>query len=222
MKGKLYHKALRSFRCEIKSKGLIARIICRPSGLFHYWCLLWIFTLHSVSEAELHVSVLLDDHLIHQRYEHPRFKVRALFLFFQHTEEYFNAPPSFRLIFFLLSNGANFLAELCVLGKQRLLILLELILISLHPGVFFHQLPDALRHAQRLILQPCGSPIKFRGMDARYLSGRVNQFFAAARCPTIRMPSILHATSPALNLRTSTQRRLQISAGIGSSKMEYS
>lgn len=34
MKGKLHHKALRSFRCEIKRKGLIARIICRPSGLF--------------------------------------------------------------------------------------------------------------------------------------------------------------------------------------------
>ena len=42
--------------------------------------LLWILTFHPVSKIEFNAPVLLDDHLIHQRYEHPRFKVRALFL----------------------------------------------------------------------------------------------------------------------------------------------
>ena len=68
-------------------KSLIARIICRPSGLFHYWCLLWMFTFHPVSETELHASVMLNDYLVYQRYKCPSFKSCALFLFFQHMEE---------------------------------------------------------------------------------------------------------------------------------------
>ena len=91
---------------------------------------------------------MLDDHLIHQCHEYPRIEARAFLLFFQYTEEYFNAPPSFRLIPFLLSNGLNFLAELCVLGDQRLVIVLKLILIPLYPGIFFHQLSHALCNAQ--------------------------------------------------------------------------
>ena len=70
---------------------------------------------------------MLDDHLIHQCHEHSRFKVRALFLFFQHMKEYLDAPPAFCLIFFLLRNGPDFLAEPCVLGEQRLVIVLKLI-----------------------------------------------------------------------------------------------
>ena len=40
------------------------------------------FTFHSVSETELHVSVVLDGHLIHQRHEHLRLKACAFLLFF--------------------------------------------------------------------------------------------------------------------------------------------
>ena len=46
----------------------------RPSSFFPYSCLFGIFAFHSVSETELHVSVPLDNHLIHQRHERPRFK----------------------------------------------------------------------------------------------------------------------------------------------------
>ena len=82
-------------------------------------------TFHLVFEAELHATVALDDYLIHQCHEHSQFKACTLFLFFQHMEEYLDAPPAFCLIFFLLSNGLNFLAEPCVLGEQRLVILFE-------------------------------------------------------------------------------------------------
>ena len=99
--------------------------LSRPSGLFHYWCLLWMLTFHLVFEAELHATVALDDYLIHQCHEHSQFKACEPFLFFQHMEEYLDAPPTFCLIFFLLSNGLNFLAEPCVLGEQRLVILFE-------------------------------------------------------------------------------------------------
>ena len=115
---------------------------------------------------------MLDDHLIHQCHEHSRFKIRALFLLFQHMKEYLDVPPTSCLIFFLLGNRLNFLAEPCVLGEQRLVIVLKLILIPLHPGVFIHQLPDARRHAQRLILQPRGSLIEFCGIKASSSASR--------------------------------------------------
>ena len=98
--------------------------------------LLWILTFHPVSKIEFNAPVLLDDHLIHKRHERPRLEFHAFLLFFQHMEEYLDAPPTLGLIFFLLGNGLNFLAELCVFGEQCLVILLELVLIPFAPGRF--------------------------------------------------------------------------------------
>ena len=84
------------------------------------------------------------------------------------------------------SNGANFLAELCVFGEQHLIVLLKLLLIPLHPGIFLHQLPDALRHTRRLIMQPRGSLIKFcgiKGFIQRFATGCQDRIFLRKHLP---------------------------------------
>ena len=101
------------------------------------------------------------DNPVYQCHKGIWIKANAFRLFFQHLKEYLNLPSAISLVLLLLFNASDLLAELLMLRCQRIVFLLVLFLIPSHPGIFLDQLPDTLRHAQRLILQPRCDPIKF-------------------------------------------------------------
>ena len=120
-----------------------------------------IFIIHPIPEDEFHLPVLSNDNPVNQRHKGIWIKANAFLLLLKHSQEYLNSPSAVSLVLLLLLDATDLLAELLMLRSQRIVFLLVLLLISSHPGVLFNQLPDTLRHTQRLILQPRCDPIKF-------------------------------------------------------------